>query len=56
MTVQSISLWIINNVLSHCMFNNLSSQQLTFLGVTEMDFLLPISFHKSLLRACFVFL
>lgn len=56
MTVQSISRWIINNVLSHCMFSNLSSQQLTFLGVTEVDFLPPLSFHKSLLRACFVFL
>lgn len=56
MIVQSNSLWIINNVLSYCMFCHLSSQQLTFLGVTEVDFLPSLSLYKSLLRACFAFL
>lgn len=56
MNVHYIDIWIINNVLSHCTFNNLSSQQLTFLDIIETDFLRPLSSHKSLLSSWFVFL
>lgn len=33
------------------MFNNLSSQQLTFLNIIETDFFQPLSFLKSLLSS-----
>lgn len=56
MNVHYIDVRIINNVLSHCMFNNLSSQQLTFLDIIETDFLRPPSSHKSLLSSSFIFL
>lgn len=56
MSVHYIDVWIINKVFSHCMFDNLPSQQLTFLNVMETDFLRPLSFHMSLLSSSFVFL
>lgn len=53
-SLYTVDVWIINNVHSHCMSNNLSSQQLTFLDIIETDFLRPpfLSQVSALILVC----